>query len=138
MKNVCKSDKVIEKQNYKSHKGFVEHLEKNVVSVNEYKNNQKLIKNLIYQNSTLIDQQKILQKENSDLKEKILFMNSQKSEEINNLKVQLLEITNAYNDIKKSHFWRITLPFQRLIDLFHKKRETKEILNTSEKNSKIK
>lgn len=138
MKNDYETDKTIETQYRKSNKEYIEPFEQKINFENAYKDNQSLIKNLIYQKSALIEQQIILQKENNDLKEKIISLDSQKSKEIDSLNKQLAETSKAYNDIKNSHFWGITLPFQRLIDLFHKKRETKEVLNTADENSKIK
>lgn len=138
MKNDYETDKTIETQYRKSNKEYIEPFEQKIDFENAYKDNQSLIKNLIYQKSALIEQQIILQKENNDLKEKIISLDSQKSKEIDSLNKQLAETSKAYNDIKNSHFWGITLPFQRLIDLFHKKRETKEVLNTADENSKIK
>ena len=138
MKNDYETDKTIETQYRKSNKEYIEPFEQKIDFENAYKDNQSLIKNLIYQKSALIEQQIILQKENNDLKEKIISLDSQKSKEIDSLNKQLAETSKAYNDIKNSHFWGITLPFQRLIDLFHKKRETKEVLNIADENSKIK
>ena len=138
MKNDYETDKTIETQYRKSNKEYIEPFEQKIDFENAYKDNQSLIKNLIYQKSALIEQQIILQKENNDLKEKIISLDSQKSKEIDSLNKQLAETSKAYNDIKNSHFWGITLPFQRLIDLFHKKRETKEVLNTADENSTIK
>lgn len=138
MKNDYESDKTIETKYRKSYEEYIEPFEQKIDFEHAYKDNQTLIKNLIYQKSALIEQQIILQKENNDLKEKIISLDSQKSKEIDSLNKQLTETAKAYNDIKNSHFWGITLPFQRLIDLFHKKRENKEVLNTADENSKVK